>query len=319
MKKVLFTTTALVASAGFAGMAAAQVSLSGSAEMGIIGGDIVDPGADPQFHTDIDVTFTMSGATDNGLTFGASIDLDESTGGGAFGNTTQGGESMFLSGSFGTINAGDVDGAFDARLTEVASGPGSLNDDHTAHSGYSGNGGLDGLFDGQIVRYDYTFGGFTASASAEIDDADAAGADDVFGIGGSYQASSGGINWGVGFGYQTGNMAGGGDRDVWGVSGNASFANGFQATINYSDLDGNTPGSADEHFGIGGSYSVGAISVGANYGVFDLVGGGENEGYGFAAGYDLGGGAEVLFGYGNSDPQMGPDMDRYSFGVSLSF
>ncbi|KKL69695.1 hypothetical protein LCGC14_2112360, partial [marine sediment metagenome] len=71
MKKVLFATTALVASTSFA---MADVDLSGVAEMGIFGGD----GIEDQFHTDIDVTFSMSGSTDNGLTFGASIDLDES-------------------------------------------------------------------------------------------------------------------------------------------------------------------------------------------------------------------------------------------------
>ncbi|MEO1580050.1 MAG: porin, partial [Pseudomonadota bacterium] len=72
MKKVLLASTALVVSAG---IAAADVSLSGSAELGIF-----DDDTETQFHTDIDVTFTMSGETDGGLTFGASIDLDESDG-----------------------------------------------------------------------------------------------------------------------------------------------------------------------------------------------------------------------------------------------
>ena len=73
MKAILFATTALVATAG---IAAAEVSLTGSAEMGIMGGD----GIADQFHTDIDVTFGMSGEADNGLSFGASVDLDESIG-----------------------------------------------------------------------------------------------------------------------------------------------------------------------------------------------------------------------------------------------
>ncbi|MCP3969641.1 MAG: porin, partial [Rhodobacteraceae bacterium] len=54
MKKVLLATTALVASAGIA--SAQGVALSGSAEMGIIGGT----GMEVQFHSDIDVTFTLS-------------------------------------------------------------------------------------------------------------------------------------------------------------------------------------------------------------------------------------------------------------------
>ncbi len=76
MKKVLFASTALVA---FTGAAAADVTLSGRAEMGIYNPFVAAPGANSgwQFFTDIDVTFTMSGETDNGLTFGASVDLDE--------------------------------------------------------------------------------------------------------------------------------------------------------------------------------------------------------------------------------------------------
>lgn len=82
MKKILFATTALVATAG---IASADVALTGSAEMGIIGGDVDGDALETQFHTDIDVTFTMTGESDNGLTFGASIDLDESDGSGTAG------------------------------------------------------------------------------------------------------------------------------------------------------------------------------------------------------------------------------------------
>jgi outer membrane protein OmpU len=79
MKKVLFATTALIATAG---VAAADITLSGSAEMGIVGGDTLSSAAalvrrDTQVHTDIDVTFSMSGQTDSGLSFGANIDLDD--------------------------------------------------------------------------------------------------------------------------------------------------------------------------------------------------------------------------------------------------
>ena len=71
MKKILFATTALVATAG---VASAEIALSGMAEMGIYNPNTET--ADTQFFTDIDVTFTMTGESDNGLTFGASIDID---------------------------------------------------------------------------------------------------------------------------------------------------------------------------------------------------------------------------------------------------
>ena len=79
MKKVLLATTALVATAGIASAQDVDtgVIITGFAEIGVF-----DPGNDDsdtlQFHTDIDVTFTMTGTTDSGLTFGADIDLDES-------------------------------------------------------------------------------------------------------------------------------------------------------------------------------------------------------------------------------------------------
>ena len=72
MKKILFASTALVATAG---VAAAEVTISGYAEMGIFNPSTED--AETQFFTDLDVTFTMSGEADNGLVFGATIDLDE--------------------------------------------------------------------------------------------------------------------------------------------------------------------------------------------------------------------------------------------------
>ncbi len=57
-------------------------------------------------------------------------------------------------------------------MTEVAYNSGSLNDDETMHAGYNGNAALDGTSDGQIFRYDYSFGDFAVALSAEIDDGD---------------------------------------------------------------------------------------------------------------------------------------------------
>lgn len=322
MKKVLFATTALVASAGIAAAQDVGVALSGSAEMGIIGGDNIDL----QFHTDIDVTFSMSGTTDNGLTFGASIDLDESDGSGscslpggagnlgvtcsvsggsaAFGNTGQGGESIFLSGDFGTITMGDTDGGFDWALQEALAGGGSINSDEE-HGGYNGNGGLDGTYDGQIARYDYSFGDFAFAASVEIDDSGTN--DPVFGVGVKYSGDLGGVNLGVGIGYQTTDSAV--SDDAMGISLDAKFDNGLRAIMNYSEVNN------VEHMAIALGYSFDAVSLGVNYAEFD----GGNSGFGLAAAYDLGGGAAIQFGYGNTDLAGGGSTDSYSLGVSMSF
>ena len=306
MKTVLFATTALVATAG---IAAADIELSGSAEMGVVGGDAY--GDVTQFWTDIDVTFSMSGETDNGLSFTATVDLDEN---GAFAGTTQGGETIAISAGGATLTMGDTDGAFDAALTEVGIG-GSIDDAHTSHIGYTGNGGFDGTYDGQIARFSYAFEGFTGHISAEIDDGGAG--DPVWGLGVAYNAELAGLDLGVGLGYQTRDDGFVYDQ-VWGLSLSTTFDNGLQAIINYSQFSDTNTGAGDvTHMALGLGYTMNALTIGFNYGEFDGPGG-SVSGYGLAVDYDLGGGAEVQFGYGNSDAG-GANFDQFSLGVSMSF
>lgn len=167
MKKVLLTSTALVA---FAGAAAAEVTISGWAEMGVIGGS----DQTTQFWNDVDVDFTMTGETDGGLTFGANVDLDtaaEDTKN--MGNTR--GEindfSVFVSGEWGTVTMGDVDGAMDWAIAGPDSwgNPGSIDDSETEHWGRHDQY-LDGSYDGQVLRYDYSFNDFGFAVSLEQDD-----------------------------------------------------------------------------------------------------------------------------------------------------
>ena len=406
MKRILYATTALVATAG---LAAAQdvvadplatapvvvaepaddpvgIALTGFAEFGVI-----DPGDDAslQFATDIDVTFTMTAETDGGLSFGANIDLDESDtdqtipgtpinqagdtgavvvdtdedgmisadeldlflqgqntsdleigGSPAFTDSTQGGESIFVSGTFGTLTMGDTDGAFDWALQEAIIGA-TLNDENE-HAGYSGNAGLDGTYDGQIARYEYAFGDFAIAVSAEIDDSDAG--DPVLGIGARYSTGFdlGGRELGLGFGlgYQRvdsfdpiGDLeeAIDGDDDddddldnpeIYGISADVDFGGGIRAIINYSDGD-NTAGSF-EHIGAAVGYTVDALTVAVNYGRFDLGDTDNDEiendadGYGVTVNYDLGAGAVAQFGYSHNEVQD-VDFERFSAGIAVAF
>ncbi|MDD9921993.1 MAG: porin [Boseongicola sp.] len=129
MKKVLFGTTALVLSAGVAfADAHAGVSISGSAAAGIaatgLGDDNTAAGGENHLadelyvYNEVELDFTLSGTSDNGLTFGASVDLNAGTGfdlgddefdhnGG-----TAGLGSVFISGDFGTLTF-DEDGTDD--------------------------------------------------------------------------------------------------------------------------------------------------------------------------------------------------------------
>jgi outer membrane protein OmpU len=270
----IFATTALVATAG---VAAADVAVSGYAEMGIAGGSdgaANGTNGDTQFFQDLDVTFTMSGTADNGLTFGASVDIDETAAG--TDNFDDNSTTVFISGDFGTLTMGDTDGALDWAMTEANFGsPGSIDDSETLHAGYNGNGGLDGWFDGQVLRYDYSFGDFGIAVSAEQDDnqnnfglgyffgdlADAVDdialggytlpdnedadetADTIWGIGATYDGMFAGGSFGVGIGYQFTNDGLGidgfsdVDASVLGVSGSVALDSGFSFAANYSMIE----------------------------------------------------------------------------------
>ncbi len=350
MKKTLLATTALVA---FAGAAAADVELSGSAEMGIVGGGEDNIGetsedlGNTQFFQDVDITFTLSGETDGGLSFGAAVDLDEAGNLGA--EDDDQGVAIFISGGFGTVTMGDTDGALDWAVTETTGNPGSIDDAETLHAGYLGSFG-DGLGDGQIVRYDNTFGAFGVALSVELDDIDD-GEDPTIAIGGKYDLDLGGTTIALGGGFQQGTVktadgtddgfapgnlpdyigefAPGTDVDIIGVSASASFGGGFSAGLAYSDWNfeddfGLDAGASQTQLSV--AYANGPISVGFNYGVYqfdDELLPDDVSGFGLAAAYDLGGGAAVHFAYSDSD--LGdnvvgdPDYSMFSLGIAMSF
>ena len=227
-----------------------------------------------ELHTDIDVTFAMSGQTDAGLIFGASIDLDESDGKDDSGNSrafdgrTQGGEEIFVSGTFGTLTMGDTDGALDWALQEIGLGS-SLGDAHTVHAGYNGNDFADG-YGGQIFRYDYSFGDFAVALSANLSDGSPSDAihyvtrvdinafdsdiepdgmsqrGDILAVGVKYNSSFAAMELGVGVGWsQLGHHRSQPSytdkhNEALGVSLDAKFNNGFRAILNWVDM-GDSP------------------------------------------------------------------------------
>jgi outer membrane protein OmpU len=315
MKTLLLASTALVATAGFA---AADVAISGYAEIGIIGGDAYTDSR-TQYHTDIDVTFSMTGESDGGLAFGAKVDLDEN---GAFGNTTQGGETYFLAYGGLRLDMGDTDSAYDAAMQEVALAGASIADDETAHAGYNGNSGMDGIHGGQIARVSYSASGLTVGVSAAVADSDAGNDNPALAIGAAYTADMGGTSVTVGGGYITQED----NADMVGISVKAAMAGGFSVGVNFSETDYAAAGLENQtHMAIGVGYSMDALSIGLNYGVYNDhagVDGDEDSGFGVAATYDLGGGLAAHFGYGNSTMEnagVETDSDSYSLGLSMSF
>ena len=352
MRKFLLATSALATAAG---LASAQdsppqgVHVTGTASMGVLGGDWIadtDNGADGfpdnaddriipgqgdyELHTDVDVTFSMIGQTDTGLVFGAQIDLDESDGYDdrghslAFENRSQGGETIFISGDFGVLTMGDTDGALDWALQEIGIGS-SLGDAHIEHLGYSSQNFADYEDgDGQIARYDYSFGDFAFALSADIAEA---GGKDILSAGARYLADLGGTRLGVGLGYQQRGHDGK-ENDAFGVSLSATMDNGFLAVLNWVDMGdassarsrnnvdnlfaGN--GVPEQFVGIGLGYRMDDWLFAANYGRITEEGRtsqGEidrgQDGWGMAVNYNLGGGAQVQLGYSKSSCEKATD------------
>jgi outer membrane protein OmpU len=356
LESSIFATTALVA---FAGAAAADVTISGSAEMGFATGNNQ---ATTTFHQSVDVRFSMSGTTDNGLSFGAVVDLDDvgerGTAGtgdiaGAFADFT-----VFVSGDFGRLTMGDTDGAFDFALDDVntARNAGSINDAETGHAGYNGNGMFDGIYNGQILRYDYSVAGFGVAVSAELDqndgrsgdtalqlgltyDLDIAGGEIQFGLGyfnvddANRRAAASGANAAAVTAAAGGNVALAGDQgfSAIGVSVLAALDMGFSAAVNYTEVnDDGFFGGDGEHTAIGLGYNFDAITVSANYGQYDwatLANQSDREGYGLAARYDLGGGLTAHLGYGEgkvtaanaSGQAVGRVTSTFSLGLAMAF
>jgi outer membrane protein OmpU len=342
----------------FAGVASAQstsITLTGSAEMGLTGGNA----ADTQFFQDLDVTFALRGETDNGLKFGANVDLDEvavdsctstttttspatttqSGGAGtdadgdntftttvtstststtsctdnALGNNAHhGGTTVFIGGDWGTLTMGDTDGAMDWALTEAGNvaNPGSIADDETSHAGYVGSY-LDGKGDGQILSYTNTFGAVGVAVSVEQGGNGAS--DTGYAVGLKYALDLGGSKVNLGVAHQA--AAVNDNQTATGISASGTFG-AFSAGVVYVAYDGNPTVSSvanvDNSYGIGLGYASGPIALHVNYG--RVEGTTTADGYGIAAGYDLGGGAAVRLGW--NDNAAGAN---WSLGVAMSF
>ncbi len=174
MKKLLLASTALVMTAG---VASAEVTLSGEALMGLF-----YDGDDARMVTEMGITFTMSGETDGGLAFGAEFDAEDA-GDAADGNAG----SVFISGEFGKLSMGDVDSAADAivgnidgvGLTGLEEDAAYLGNNETPGAlyeysidGFSVALGIDSFEAGRVISagVGYTYEGFTVGVGYEKED-----------------------------------------------------------------------------------------------------------------------------------------------------
>ena len=295
MKKVLFATTALIATAG---VAAADVTISGAANMGYKNIETATAGDEEgSINHEIDVTAKMSGSTDAGLSFGATIGIiDDGLAPGA--NDRDG--TVFIQGEWGKITIGDP-GDADVQGGIATAGYDDIGIDDLAES-------LDGTGDSTIM-YSHTVGSLSFAVSTAI----GATGTDEFAVGAKYSADG----YYVGLGYSDNNRtasnvtAGDGVTTSLYVGGTVA---GLKLDAMYSSLNSETNVTTDDRevYGLSASYTVDALTVTVAYSDTDAAATDSSQGVGFA--YNLGGGATLAGGIGEVD-----NLSRADIGMTFSF
>lgn len=295
MKKLLIASTALVASAGFA---AADVTLGGTANMGVKYSSVALPsGNTMELHYEVDFDIIGSGTTDGGLTFGASVDVDQQIVS-ADGNATQIADGangngitdpeVFISSEFGTLTVGGVDPATDGfGIADVGFDGVGVDDD--AESIKNANTTAN-------VHYTVTFDAFTLAAAIHT-------------VSNDYSAM---LRYDFGdfdaaIGYARDNSSGNSATtlDVNGTFGDISMG-GF-----YTDGSGTLANG----YGVDLSYVMGATTITFAWG--DTSAAGDDPDYGIGVAYDLGGGAVLAGGVASVDTTTRRTVA--DFGINLTF
>jgi outer membrane protein OmpU len=208
MTRGLLLAGGAIAALAFGGTASAQgIALFGDARLGL-GYNINNDGSvngDDDLRAVSRVRFgvNMTGETDSGITFGATIRADNSVAGqgGAVGQRAG---SVFVSGGWGTLTFGDTNGADEQWVGDVPgnlslTGLGDLQETIFISNGgdfgnEEGNSFAANPFARPTIRYDFDLAGFGLSLSSNRDLTD-------IGVGGGYAADFAGGSWSVGAGY----------------------------------------------------------------------------------------------------------------------
>ncbi len=293
MKKVLLATTLLAASAT---VAAAEVTVGGNARMGVVydGNANGTTTSKTLFTSRVRVVFTMSGETDGGLAFGASVRNDQS----GQGNTKNGDSTVFISGAFGKITFGDNDSAANVLVGHVGA---------TSLTGLGDNNELGYLGQSDTsVLYEYSTGPLSValslgqrniagtpavtstvtgctplapatSCTVVTTPAVAAIADEAASIAVKYSADT----FYAAIGYEDTKT-----DDQTSVAVGGSFSG-----VDVKFVAADRKSWADTHYALSVGYSMDGLGVTAFY-----ADKGPSNAYGLGASYDLGGGAKVVGG-----------------------
>ena len=290
MKKILLASAASFA---FAGAAAADITFSGSANVGFgelnddSTGGALNGATGAQMYQNISLTTTMSGETDTGLAFGASI--------------------TFRNGDDIDLDAGDLD--YDGDLSTASFGNVFISGDWGKLT-FDRNG-LDNLWNDDFshdIQYDYSFDAFSFSLTYDIDgsgdseewSAKIAYAADAFS---ASLATDNSGEYDITLGYQITseikvsltNESDTGENTLKGVYDDGTF----NASLAISDTD--------SEWDLGLGYTANGIAIAANYGDQDTG----DESWDLSASYDLGGGLTVK--------ALANESDAYYVGLAMSF
>ncbi|PYF11722.1 outer membrane protein OmpU [Rhodobacter viridis] len=302
MKKLLIATTALVMTAG---MASAEVKLSGDGRMGV-----VYDGADWNFSSRARVAFTLSGTTDSGLEFGASFKTSDIRGDAAGADGLEDPRAgnrgtVFISGAFGKLTMGDVASAPEELFGDLAD-VGYMGDDWG-----TANGGTNDIpyltLDNETtsgLMYTYSAGSF--SVAAAMTDGNGYGS----ALQGTFEADTQAYsvaaaytfgNYTVGLGYEqldrTGSVL---DMSQTELAGIAKFGN---TDVKAYYAIGGDANPVDDAVGLSVASTFNAITVKGYVQNVDYVAAGVDSvtWYGLGADYDLGGGAILAAGVQDDD------------------
>lgn len=280
MKNILLATTALVMTAG---LASAEVALSGDARMGI---QKVE-GNDATVERRARVKFSLSGETDSGLSFGASFRSHLNA---TDGNDTNVG-NVYIKSAFGTLSVGSESSAAEYAVGDLAgvgfTGAGSKNENK--------------FIGGGSVVYTYSVDAFTGMISVG----------ETAGMGGNKLDSD---SASIGVKYAAGDLTLGlGYEDSAASShviGGVTYQMGdttFKATYGRASAIDFTQA------GVSVAHSMGDVSMAAFYRNTDTSGVSADF-YGVGAGYNLGGGASVNAGFASND-----GVSTIEAGIKMSF
>ncbi|MDQ7776001.1 porin [Paracoccus aminovorans] len=327
MKKVLFATSALVLSAGFA---SAEVAVSGDGRMGVI-----YDGNDAQFSSRARVKFTLTGESDAGLSFGGAFRVDQESDYTA-GNTESNRSAargtagaVWISGTYGKLSMGDVVGAAEAAigdLPEIGYTDGEFGGDIEEISFLVGDG--ENEDQGPTILYEYTVNNISFYASAtdgsNVAGPGVVGRSDVFDLDGN-QVDTADTAWSVAAKYEGSNFwaalsySDNGDDSEIGLAAEGKF-NNFAIKGVYMDYSIDSIADADaKTYGLGATYQMDAIAVKGFWRRDEVEVAGFDEEYdsfGIGADYDLGGGAVLAGGIIDTDYL---DDTVADFGIKFSF